>query len=130
MWNGLERDLNAIPEGSKKRPLPIGQLGRSWLDSESIDGVLPWFHMLVGSLLIVGLFTRLAAVAGAAFVASVVLAQFPGSPGAAPTWFQAIEVLALVHLAAIGAGQFGGLDSGLCALSKKCCRSKTRNVKR
>jgi len=38
------------------------------------------------------------------------LTQWPGTPGAAPIYYQAIEMVAMLVLAAIGAGQFAGLD--------------------
>jgi uncharacterized membrane protein YphA (DoxX/SURF4 family) len=66
--------------------------------------------MVVGILLIVGLLTPLAAWAAALFLVSVILTQMPGYPGSAPTYYQAVECLALVVLATTDAGRYAGLD--------------------
>ena len=44
------------------------------------------------------------------FLISVVLTQMPGYPGTAPTYFQAVECLALLTLMATDAGRYAGLD--------------------
>ena len=72
---------------------------------------MPWFDVAIGACLILGLFTRPAAILGAAFLASICVSQWPLSPGAVPIYNQAIEMLALFALAAIGAGRFFGLDA-------------------
>jgi hypothetical protein len=51
-----------------------------------------------------------AALAGAAFLASVCASQWPGSPNAAPIYFQLDVTFALLVLAAIGAGRYLGID--------------------
>jgi len=119
----FEREINglATPQQRSRGELRGGKPGRRWLDSEAIDKVIPYFDLTVGALLVVGLFTRLAALAGAGFLATVVLSQFPGSAGAAPSYYQAIEMVALICLAALGAGQFAGLDVVIRALRCKCC---------
>jgi uncharacterized membrane protein YphA (DoxX/SURF4 family) len=50
-------------------------------------------------MLALGLFPRLAAAAGALFLASILATQPPWIPGAAETWSQSIEMLALLVLA-------------------------------
>jgi len=124
LWAGVQRELNAVARDSKKAPLPIRKIGRSALDTESIDKIIPWFDLTIGACLIVGLLTRVAGVLGALFLAMVVTSQWPGTPGALPTWPQAIECLVLLHLAAIGAGQYGGLDGILRVTLGRCCRPK------
>ena len=49
--------------------LRLPRPGRRTLDVDTvlIDRIVPWFDLIVGALLIVGLFTRLAALAGAGF---------------------------------------------------------------
>ena len=47
---------------------------------------------------------------GALFLASVVATQWPGAEGAMPTYYQVVEMLALLVVAATGAGRFAGLD--------------------
>jgi len=125
MWSGLERDLNAIgaTEGGR-RALRIGRLRPGALDSVVIDAVIPWFDLVVGASLLTGLAVRVSGTFAALFLAMVVASQFPGSPGSAPTWYQAIEMVALFHLAAIGGGRWGGLDAILAQWCCRKCRSK------
>jgi uncharacterized membrane protein YphA (DoxX/SURF4 family) len=75
-----------------------------------IDRVIPWFDAAVGAMLIFGFGTRLAALAGAGFLFSIILTQWPGAPGALPVYYQTIEMLGLLVIAATAAGQFAGLD--------------------
>jgi len=127
LWKDLENDLNAIAtddQWQRHGRLPISKPGRGLVDSETMDRVVPWFDVTVGALLILGLFARPAAVAGAVFLASVCASQWPLSPGAAPIYNQAIEMLALLALAAIGAGRFVGLDYLLGGLRSVCCPSR------
>lgn len=120
----FERDIQnlATKEQAAKGIVRVEKPGRKWLDSESIDRVIPYFDFSVGCLLILGLFTRLASLTAAAFLASVVLSQFPGSTGAAPSYYQAVEMFALIFLAVVGAGQFGGLDVILSAFRSNSSR--------
>lgn len=82
---------------------------------QTIDKVVTWVTLGVGLLLIFGLFTRLAAVVGAGFLLSVMSTQPPWAEGVLPTIrlltaYQGIEFVALLVLAAIGAGTWAGLD--------------------
>ena len=127
LWKDFENDLNAIStreQYQRHGRLPIGTVGRRPLDSEFMDRWVPWFDMAVGACLILGLFTRPAAIAGGLFLLSVCLSQWPLAPGAAPIYYQAVETLALFALAAIGAGQFAGLDFLLGGLWRNCCGRK------
>jgi uncharacterized membrane protein YphA (DoxX/SURF4 family) len=115
MWAGYAAALEAVatPEQRLRRAsVTLPRPGRRTLDLDTvlIDRIVPWFDLIVGALLIVGLFTRLAALAGAGFLFSIILTQWPGAPGALPVHYQAIEMLGLLVLAAVGAGQFAGLD--------------------
>jgi uncharacterized membrane protein YphA (DoxX/SURF4 family) len=83
---------------------------------------VPWFDVTIGVCLILGLLTRAAAILGALFLASVCASQL--APGALPIYNQAIEMLALLALAAIGAGRFLGLDAICCGLKAICCPGK------
>ena len=75
--------------------------------------------------LILGLFTRVVAVAAAAFLGSVIATQWPGAYDAAPVYYQSIEMLALLVLAAFGAGRYAGLDYFIsCCPCWKCCGKK------
>ncbi|MCA9237486.1 MAG: hypothetical protein KDA44_18555 [Planctomycetales bacterium] len=73
----------------------------------------------VGFCLLVGLFTRLAALGGMAFLLSVVATQPPWVAGAAPVYYQVVECAALFVLFATAAGRYGGLDFFLHALWRK-----------
>ena len=119
LWTDLENDLNAIstPEQYQRHGrLAIGKIGRRFGDSMFVDKVIPWFDIAIGACLVLGLFTRAAAIFGGLFLLSVCASQWPGSQGAAPVYYQAVEMLALFALAAIGAGRFFGVDYLLGAL--------------
>lgn len=75
----------------------------------------------VGACLLLGLFTRVAAIGGIVFLAMVVASQWPGTPGAQPTYNQIVEIAALVVLFAAGAGRWFGLDFFLRTLCSKWC---------
>lgn len=123
----LERDMAevATPEQRAARgTLAVLKPGRRWLDSESLDRFIPYFDLALGVLLMLGLFTRPASIVGAAFLASVVAAQWPGVYGAQPTYYQAIELCALLVLAGANAGRIAGLDSVVDYLRSRCCRPK------
>ena len=64
----------------------------------------------VGICLLLGLFTRLAAVAGAVFLLSVIATQPPWLATAEPTYYQTVEMAGLLVLAGTGAGRWLGLD--------------------
>lgn len=64
----------------------------------------------VGICLLLGLFTRLAAVAGAVFLLSVIATQPPWMATAEPTYYQTVEMAGLLVLAGTGAGRWLGLD--------------------
>ena len=81
--------------------------------------VIPWFDTIVGVLLILGLFTRLASGAAAAFLLSVILTQPPWIPGTTPTYLYAIELAACLVLFATCAGRIGGLDFFFAASKTK-----------
>jgi uncharacterized membrane protein YphA (DoxX/SURF4 family) len=124
VWKDLENDLNSIATNDQWQAhgrLAIGKPGRSPLDTESMDRVVPWFDTIIGACLILGLLTRPAAILGALFLISICASQWPLWPGAAPIYNQAVEALALLALAAIGAGKFFGIDAICCPFSKKAC---------
>ena len=122
MWDGLESEINAlaVADQAKKPPLEIH---RPFAQPNSAlqwtNRIVPWFDLIVGALLVLGLFTRIASLAGAIFLASIVLLQPPWIPDAASTWPQLIEFAAMLTLFAVGAGRFGGLDFFLAALRRR-----------
>jgi uncharacterized membrane protein YphA (DoxX/SURF4 family) len=127
LWRDYENDLNAIAtqeQWDQHGRLALGKPGRATLDSLTMDAIIPFIFIVAGACLIVGLFTRVAALVLAAFLASVCLAQWPGSPGAIPIYYQAVEMLALLVLAAIGAGRYVGIDYLIGGLKAICCPPK------
>jgi uncharacterized membrane protein YphA (DoxX/SURF4 family) len=123
-WQDLEDSLNAIAtdeQYERHGRLQIGKVGRRPFDSEFVDWAIPYFDLAVGGCLILGLFTRPAAILGGLFLASVCASQWPGYEGTAPIYYQAVEAVALFALAAVGAGQFAGLDFLLSSLRRVCC---------
>jgi uncharacterized membrane protein YphA (DoxX/SURF4 family) len=124
LYKDLENSLNDIAtqeQWEKHGRLAISKPGRSPVDTETMDMVVPWFDTVIGACLILGLFTRPAALLGAAFLAMICTSQWPLSAGAAPIVNQAIEMLALLALAGIGAGRFFGLDFLFGGLRNVCC---------
>jgi uncharacterized membrane protein YphA (DoxX/SURF4 family) len=105
---GLETQLHQLAGG--KPPLAFRLPGESAVSTRWVDKFIPIFDMSVGILLILGLLTPLAGFAGGLFLLSVVLTQWPGSLGATPTYYQAIEMFACFFLAAADAGRYWGLD--------------------
>lgn len=101
IWDSLELALNDLAV-DRQRSLPPVSLHRPFAQATSpiqwINRIIPWFDLVVGSLLVVGLFPRWAALAGALFLASVILTQPPWLPGSPPTWYQAVEMFALLML--------------------------------
>ena len=114
LWDSLETQINAMAVSKQVRetgPLP---LHRPFAQKNSkhalVNKIIPWFDITVGVLLLLGLFTRWASLAAAIFLLSVCLTQPFWIPGAAPTYYQAIEMVACLVLFAVHAGRFGGLD--------------------
>lgn len=127
IWKDLEEELNGVAtekQALRSGHLPISKVGQRFGDSETADAFIPYIHIAIGVLLIIGLFTRVAAIAAAVFLASVCASQWPGY-GGIPIYYQLIEMLACLALAAIGAGQFYGLDYVLTGLRKM---SKQKDV--
>ncbi len=123
MWTAYEGRLNdlAVKEqadkfGTIKAHRPFDQ---PYSQLKIINKVIPWFDTIVGVLLILGLFTRLASGAAAIFLISVVLTQPFWIPGTAPTYFYWIELAALLVIFATCAGRMGGLDFFLASAASK-----------
>ena len=89
--------------------------------TSKIDTWVTYLHIGIGVCLIVGLFTRLSALAGGLFLCSVVASQPFWVAGAAPTYYQWVELFACFVLATTHAGKWGGLDYFLHAMVSKCC---------
>ena len=93
---------------------------RSHSSIEIVDTSMTYGILAIGLLLLLGLFTRVACVAGALFLLSVVMMQPFWVSEALPTFNQYVERLALLTLATTQVGRWAGLDYFLC----QCCSSK------
>ena len=122
MWDAYEGQINSLVVGEQKDAGPIEALrpfDQPYSQLKIINKVIPWFDTIVGVLLILGLFTRLASGAAAIFLISVVLTQPFWIPGVQPTYFYWIELMALLVIFATCAGRMGGLDFFLASAAKK-----------
>ena len=113
IWDSFESSINNLAVGQQKEKDPIS-LHRPFNQPNSalkiINKVIPWFDTIIGALLILGLFTRFASLAGGLFLLSVIISQPPWIPGTQPTAYQAIEMFAMLAIFATCAGRYGGLD--------------------
>ncbi len=107
----LERDydngLASLLDDQQRAPGPVPKRGTS---IDLVDGVMTYFILAVGALLLVGLFTRITCLAGAAFLFSVVMMQPFWASDALPTYNQYVEMFALLTLATTAVGRWAGLD--------------------
>ena len=87
-----------------------------------LNAAVKWTVILVGVFLILGLFTRIFSLVGVGFLCSVIASQMPGCIGAEPTYYQAIELVALLVLMVTGAGRFAGLDYFLEPIFSPFCK--------
>ncbi len=117
MEQGLHDGLwDVLDEGQRKRGyLPVG-----WTISDFLDFSVAWGLTAIGVCLILGLFTRPAALGGAVFLVFVLLTQppwptiYPPAPEvvghALVVDKNFVEMMALLLLASTAVGRWGGLD--------------------
>lgn len=75
-----------------------------------VDTMMTYVILVIGLLLLVGLFTRTACLAGAVFLLSVVMTQPFWVSESQPTFNQNVEMFALLMLATTHVGRWAGLD--------------------
>jgi thiosulfate dehydrogenase [quinone] large subunit len=98
---------------------------KSWDLIDFIDWSTRWFLLIVGVLLMVGLFTRLSCFAAAVFLAMTILTQpsvpwLPAPPVSEGNYLfvnkNVIEMVALLALMTTRSGKWAGLDAIVSAL--------------
>jgi uncharacterized membrane protein YphA (DoxX/SURF4 family) len=108
---GLERDyendLGALLPDEQRDASPMPRRATS---IALVDAVMTYVILAIGVLLLLGLLTRTACVAGAVFLMSVVSMQPFWVSEAIPTYNQLVEMFALLMLATTHVGRWGGLD--------------------
>ncbi len=111
-------DLNTIGRSLTGSSARITQVNPN---QGKVDIAVTWVLFSAGALLILGLFTRVAALVAAGFLLQVMLTQWPFAYGAQPIYSESVEFVSLLLLAAIGAGRFAGLDYILWNSISQCC---------
>jgi len=91
---------------------------------QKMDQFVTYSLIAIGICLMAGFLTPLAGLGGAGFLLSIVVSQPPWLPDTIPTYYQWIEILGLLLLAASCAGRFAGLDYFIAACCGKsgCCK--------
>lgn len=110
-WDALEMDLTDVDveEFQDDKPVLVKPYEQRDL-MKFVDWIVPYHHVVIGCLIFIGLLCRPASLLGAFFLLMICATQLPWATGAQPIYYQVVEMLALLSLAAIGAGRYGGLD--------------------
>ncbi len=90
--------------------LKRGPMAEVRSELKKIDTAIVWLLIIGGGLLMVGLFTRLSALALALFLIAVMATQPPWVAGTVETYYQGVECVALLALATSPVGRWAGLD--------------------
>ena len=115
-------------EPSKERWLWL--FPKYWTLIDYFDWSTRWFQLIVGALLVVGLFTRLSCFSAAGFLFLTILTQLsvpwlPAAPNNEGSYLfvnkNVIEMIALLALMTMHSGKWLGLDAVMCRV---CCRRK------
>jgi uncharacterized membrane protein YphA (DoxX/SURF4 family) len=120
------KKLESQYQGDLRLLLDAQQRAKPALEPETtrlrkFDTFLTYSLLAGGLCLMIGLFTRLAAIGCAFFLLTVIGTQPPWVFDALPTYEQAIEFLALLVIATTGAGRWAGLDYFLsCCCTTRC----------
>ncbi|WP_153555233.1 DoxX family protein [Roseimaritima sediminicola] len=124
IWTEYEKAVNDLATEQQERRGYLrlykpGDQQVSPTQLEQINRWIPYFDLVVGICLILGLLTPAVSLAAAAFLFSVFLSQYPPTSGPGSTYYQLIEAMACLVLAGTGAGRFAGLDFVLHALVRR-----------
>lgn len=114
-WQAQLKKMEADYDQALAKVLNDDQRGRAPLPHprtsiDAVDRVMTYGILAIDVLLLLGLFTRTACVAGAAFLLSVVMMQPFWVSETAPTFNQYVEMFALLTLATTAVGRWAGLD--------------------
>ena len=126
----MQAALGSVLDENQRRLEPAKETLSSWQfwtwpRMEVIDWSTRWLLVLVGACLLLGLFTRLACLAGACFLFMIYAAMppLPGMPEALRSEGSylfvnknLIEMIALLVLASTSSGRWLGLDGLLCCI--------------
>ena len=104
---GLREELNIVLTSEQRK---FGEMPADPTSLDRIDSVMKYAILIVGVCLMLGLFTRTAAVAGVLFLLSIVASQPFWVVDSIPTYYQWVELVALAALATTHVGRWGGLD--------------------
>lgn len=122
LWTGLQSDLLAMVDldDSLRAKLKLETPTDSAMMT-FMNGAIPYFDITIGVLLIVGLFTRFAAMGAGLFLVSVLMTQAAIlGEGSTPLGIlYLIETCAAFVLAATCAGRYAGLDYFIHAIATK-----------
>lgn len=131
LWEGFEMELlNMVPlDDETQARLALSKPYESETIS-MVNRIVPYFDTTIGILLIVGLFTRLAAFAGGAFLISILMSQSAilGEFAAPTTILYLIETLAIFTIFATCAGRYAGLDYFIHAAWTKIANSENEDL--
>ncbi|MCG8448546.1 MAG: hypothetical protein MI725_03070 [Pirellulales bacterium] len=133
--HGLQNDLRGLLTPDQRNNDALADAVEAVLVDQK-ERRLQWLNVgvtaliiSVGACLLLGLFTRLAAVGGVLFLLSVMVTQLPWVEGAKADFFyyQLVECAALISLLAFDARRLPGIDYILCGLWCLCCGTKKAN---
>ncbi|MEM6474271.1 MAG: DoxX family protein [Planctomycetota bacterium] len=113
LWQDYEISINALAAPNQREaspPIKLQKPATARIDTSVLNRVVPYFDMIIGWCLLLGLFTPLASLAAAGFLGSVFLSSYPPATGPISSNYQMIECLACLVLASTGAGRFAGVD--------------------
>jgi len=129
---GFNNDLRSLLTAEQRDDSSLSSKVESSL-SNSKERRLHWMNLAVtclvigvGVCMLLGVFTRLAAVGGILFLLSVMVTQLPWVPGARADFFyyQLVECAALLALLVSSPWRLPGLDYLFRSLWSKCCGTK------
>lgn len=130
LWEGFEFELlNMVPvEDGLKDRLALSKPYESDM-IKLVNFVVPYFDITVGVLLIVGLFTRIASLAGGVFLVSILMSQSAilGEAATPTAILYLIETLAIFTVFATCAGRYAGLDFFIHSGLKKLTSNDNEN---